>query len=384
MKPSNSNGHSHTPAPFLFSGVEEGEGNYVDTLPLRECSTGEVVIAEGTVNERIYWVEQGEFTVWKGPINDSSGVQVALLKKGDCFGEMSVLQGDPASASLIACEPSTLRELDLHELPEAGGVRAQVTHNLARTLVNRLTSTNKHLEQKHQAELATQLRLLDSLMVVGRIIVTVSIYVFLLPVAAWLKPVLPSDSLISFGFIILLTGVTWTFQKKSSLLPKVFGLTTAQWPRQIWRGVLWTLPWLALALVAKYGWVLLHPDTVQLFEPERAMTSATGIHWGQWALFLGIYCAFSFAQEYVRAVVQGALGFFYHNAGQSGKWRALLIANIVFAILHVHLSPIFAVLAFVAGILWGWIFQREQSYLSAATSHVLIGTWVVFILGVPY
>jgi hypothetical protein len=34
--------------------------------------------------------------------------------------------------------------------------------------------------------------------------------------------------------------------------------------------------------------------------------------------------------------------------------------------------------------LWGWIFQRERSYLAAATSHALTGVWVVFIVVVPY
>ena len=382
--PSDPHGWAHTASPLLFAGIQGGEDNFVATLPLRECAPGEVVIAEGTSNERIFWVADGEFAVWKGPINNPNGLQVAVLRKGECFGEMSVLQGTPASASLVARSPSTLRELDLPQLPEVGGVRAQVTHNLARTLVSRLSRTNEHLEQKHKSELATQLQLLESLMVVGRIIVTVSIYVFLLPVAAWLKPVLPSDSLISFGFIILLAGMTRTFQKKSSLAPEVFGLQTARSRHQIWQGVVWTLPWLALTLLAKYAWVVFHPDSARLFEPDRALNSALGMNWGQWVLFLSIYSAFSFAQEYVRAVVQRALSYFYKNAGRPDRWRAPLIANIVFAILHVHLSPIFAALAFVAGLLWAWIFQREQSFLAAATSHGLVGAWVVFVVGVPY
>jgi membrane protease YdiL (CAAX protease family) len=56
----------------------------------------------------------------------------------------------------------------------------------------------------------------------------------------------------------------------------------------------------------------------------------------------------------------------------------------VFAILHVHLSAVIAVPAFGAGLLWGWIFQREKSSLAAAASHAVAGVWVVFVVGIPY
>ena len=128
----------------------------------------------------------------------------------------------------------------------------------------------------------------------------------------------------------------------------------------------------------------MNPEAGRLFEPERALSAGGDMPWGQWSLFLCIYATLSFAQEYVRAVTQGGLAFFYRTAGHPDRWKALLIANIIFAILHVHLSPIFAVLAFGGGLIWGWIFQREQSYLATAVSHLLIGCWVVFVLGIPY
>lgn len=372
-----------TYAPFLFTGQDE-ETAMIARLPVRTCAAGEVVITEGSTNDRIYWVESGEFAVWKGPVNDPRGVQVALLKPGECFGEMSVLQNAPASASLVALSPAALRELRLSDLPEASGLRSQVMLNLARTLVGRLTTTNESLHAKHAAELAAHRRLLASLMMVGRILVTLSIYIFLLPVAEWLKPVLPSDSLISFGFIFLLTGMTWGFQRTSGLARSEFGLDFAGWAGQAWRGIRWTLPWLGLLLLAKAAWMQVHPGEARLFEPMRAMNPGAAPNWGLWALFALVFAALSFAQEYVRAVTQGALALFYRTAGEPDRWKSLLIANLVFAILHVHLSAVFAVLAFIAGLLWGWIFRREQSYLAAAASHAVAGVWAIFIIGLPY
>jgi membrane protease YdiL (CAAX protease family) len=164
----------------------------------------------------------------------------------------------------------------------------------------------------------------------------------------------------------------------------VFGFAWTDWRRQVWRGLLWTLPWLGVTLLLKYWLVLLHPDVTRLFEPHRAINSAGGMQWGLWCLLLAVYGAMSFAQEYVRTVTQGALHHFYQTVGRPDRWKSLLIANLIFAILHIHLGPVFAVMGFAAGLLWGWIFQREQSYLAAAASHVVLGIWVVFILGVPY
>lgn len=178
--------------------------------------------------------------------------------------------------------------------------------------------------------------------------------------------------------------MTWTYQRSSGLPRADFGLNFARWPRQVARGIMWTLPWLAVALLAKWFWIRTNPGEMRLFEPERAMNSALGMNWGQWAMFAVGYAVMSFAQEYVRAVVQGALALFYRAVREHERWKSLLIANLVFAILHVHLSAMFALLSFLAGLLWGWIFQRERSYLAAATSHALTGVWVVFVVGVPY
>lgn len=376
---------SMTPASPLFTGLPaDAVQSLLTSLPRRRATPGDVILREGAANGHLCLIEVGEVAVWKGPVEHPEGLQLTTLGAGECFGEMSALQSAPASATLVARTSVTYLEIPADRLPERDGVRSQVLLNLARSLVNRLALTNRSLESKHAAEMETQRRLLASLMMVGRILVTVSIYVFLLPIAAWLKPVLPSDSLISFGFIILLTGMTWGYTRRAGLPSAVFGLDFAGWPRQVWRGVLWTLPWLAAFALIKLAWVHFHPGTVRLFEPERAMNAAQGVNWALWAVFLLTYTAMSFAQEFVRAVVQGALGCFYRTAGRPDRWKSLLIANIVFAILHVHLSPVFAAMAFVSGLLWGWIFQREQSYLAAAASHALAGAWCVFIVGVPY
>ena len=371
--------------PDLFDRLNPDEAESLrDSLPLKRWPAGQTLLTAGQINDHIHLIESGEVEVWRGEIGSPEALLVTRLSGGETIGEMSAFENRTATATVVAKSAVTTRTFTPDDIPETGGIRSGVISSLASHLVSRLIKTNDHLQQKHDAERATQRQLLASLMMVGRILVTVSLYVFLLPIANQLKDVLPSDSIISFGFIIFLTGMTWAFQRGSALPKTVYGLDFTNWARQAWRGLLWSLPVMAAVVVIKWGWLQAHPGAGRLFEPERALAANQSMQWGQWLLFLGIYAVLSFAQEYVRAVTQGGLAFFYRTAGQPDRWKALLLANIIFAILHVHLSPVFAVLAFTGGLIWGWVFQRERSYLAAAVSHLAVGTWVVFIVGVAY
>lgn len=369
---------------FFQTQSQEEDAERFRNLPVRHCEAGEIILREGAPNKLIYCVDQGEFSVWKGPVNQPRGVELTVLQEGDYFGEMSVLNDRVASATLVANRSSTLREVDLEKLPISNGKRADIVHNLARTLVQRLDDTNRGLHEKHEAEQNAYQRLIASLMMVGRILIILSLYVFLLPIADWLKPILPSDSLVSFGFIIMLTAMTWNYQRTSGLPKAEFGLNFKNWPQQILIGLKRSVPWILFFVVLKFILISQSPANDQLIEPWRAMNSENEVAWDMWFLFALIYSGMSFAQEYVRVVVQGALNLFYRTAGQPDRWKSLLIANIVFSVLHVHLSPIFAVMAFFTGLIWGWIFQCEKSYLATAVAHAAMGLFGVFILGVPY
>ena len=63
-----------------------------------------------------------------------------------------------------------------------------------------------------------------------------------------------------------------------------------------------------------------------------------------------------------------------------------LIANIVtsgiFASIHIHLSPGFAFIVIVPSLLWGWLYSRHNTLVGPVVSHILIGWWAIFGLGI--
>jgi len=109
-----------------------------------EFATGETVIKEGAVQDRLYFVISGRLQVAVA----SAGSEIILgeLGPGDCFGEVSIFEPGPASATVRVLETAVLWHIDVlslqqyfEQLPEAGG---QLMTGIARLLCRRLRQAN--------------------------------------------------------------------------------------------------------------------------------------------------------------------------------------------------------------------------------------------------
>jgi ATP-binding cassette subfamily B protein len=91
------------------------------------CVEGQTIFEEGDPGDKLYFVDRGEVEVL---ISDSAGEErrVALLRDGDYFGEIALLEDVPRTATIRTRVPSTLLVLDrerfLDLLQAAPGLRA--------------------------------------------------------------------------------------------------------------------------------------------------------------------------------------------------------------------------------------------------------------------
>lgn len=108
----------------------------VPLLGSESYGAGEVIIAEGSPNDRIRFVIEGKVEVSKG------GVRLLELGEGDTFGEMELLDVMPAVATCRAVEPTRLATISnrgLHDIFHLDSrIFAIVIMNLARDLSRRL------------------------------------------------------------------------------------------------------------------------------------------------------------------------------------------------------------------------------------------------------
>lgn len=106
---------------------------------------GQVILAEGTSNPCLYAIAEGEAEVVKG----SGGHETLLgtLRVGDIFGEMGLVDGQPASATVRAVSPTRVWLYDEAAFKETLTHDPQLAKKVIDTLVARLRRTTDMLQQ---------------------------------------------------------------------------------------------------------------------------------------------------------------------------------------------------------------------------------------------
>ena len=366
----------------IFSGVSaEAAAATLQALPAQRFAAGETLLAENQPNSRVFLIEEGELEVWKGEPRRPRSVCVARLQPGECFGEMSAINSAPSSATVVAGSPVRVRVMALEDLPHEGNIKGLVTLNLARILVRRLSSANGEIQAKHQSEMNAMQRVAAASAFVSRMLTVLSLYMFSLPFVAMLIPLLPTETLVSFFFIVIFVWVVVNFmQAQPQVRVESWFMTLKDWPRQLWRALPWAVPPLLVFAAIKLSVMHARPE-VRFFDPMSAIGPNLPMDFPMWAGFAAGYTTLCFAQEFIRCAVQGTIGLI--NGPAAGPWKAILLSDVVFMSVHLHLGPAFAAQAFLGGLFFGYEFHKERSYLTVAITHSLVGVFAVFIAGIP-
>lgn len=113
-------------------------------LPRRSLEPGESLVAEGMDPVPLFVLVSGALEVQK------LGTQVAVLRDpGACIGEMSLLLGGPATADVLAIEPTVVAVVD--DASERLAADPAIAIALARRLATRLQHMTTYLvDLQHQ------------------------------------------------------------------------------------------------------------------------------------------------------------------------------------------------------------------------------------------
>jgi CRP-like cAMP-binding protein len=101
--------------PFLEDLTEEERLSVLQGLRLRSVEAGDIILTEGEAGQSLFLLTTGEVKVFA---RDPTGhnVRIGVLKEGDVFGEISVLQARPRTATITAAARGELLELDQESL----------------------------------------------------------------------------------------------------------------------------------------------------------------------------------------------------------------------------------------------------------------------------
>jgi CRP-like cAMP-binding protein len=116
-------------------------------MQLRRYQAGEVILRENDMGETAYIIERGRVEIAKAL--HGQNIHLAFVGVGGIFGEMSIIDDKPRSATVIAIEDTVVREIHRDELFHSLQTSPDMALNLLRQLFERLREGHVTILQYH-------------------------------------------------------------------------------------------------------------------------------------------------------------------------------------------------------------------------------------------
>lgn len=110
----------------------------------REYSAGDVIFCEFEDGNECFVIHSGEVSIIK--VSEETEKTLAVLKPGDIFGEMGVLEGKPRTATAFALTDVTVLALNMAGLQALVTSQPAFAANLGRILASRIVESYRHLQ----------------------------------------------------------------------------------------------------------------------------------------------------------------------------------------------------------------------------------------------
>ncbi len=106
---------------------------------------GEILFRENSYGDRLYIIVDGEVAIRKKEKSGEESTELALRRKGDIFGEMSLLDEEPRFATARAIKPTSVLELSKSDFVSMLNNHPLIAYQITKTLSSRLRQSDLHL-----------------------------------------------------------------------------------------------------------------------------------------------------------------------------------------------------------------------------------------------
>ena len=129
----------------LFQDLSDEDLILIEDLAVeKQVPKGTVVMVEGSIGDSLFTITSGRVKIFMGD-EDGREIILKILGPGDFFGEMSMIDRQPRSASVAALEPSTFKVLS-HEAFEQCVERApRIATMVMQALAKRLRDADRKI-----------------------------------------------------------------------------------------------------------------------------------------------------------------------------------------------------------------------------------------------
>ncbi|MFQ5776181.1 MAG: Crp/Fnr family transcriptional regulator [Kiloniellaceae bacterium] len=124
----------------IFEGLEEAERRRLEgRCQWRRYGPGESILERGGESREVLFIVQGAVNIVNYSLSGRE-VAYATLRTGECFGELSAIDGRPRSASVVAAEPTLVAVLRSEQFLDLLKQRAEITFRVLERLTNMVRS----------------------------------------------------------------------------------------------------------------------------------------------------------------------------------------------------------------------------------------------------
>ena len=372
----------------IFDGIPDDDLRKV--LPFFRVvftQSGQTLIEEGLDHGTdLYLILEGKLEVMKRTDTPSSvddhrfpeQFVIAQINAGDSIGELSFVKGEGRSASVKSLTNAMLlglSPLDLLRLEgQNPGMSSRIMKNMVGYVGDRLKRTSDNEVRALKLELQNSIEKSNANLFFSYVICLLCVYNVTLRLTATYATDVNGSSLVSALIVIVFSGVLYLMTRKSRLPLRKYGLTMRNWRPAVKESLAWSAIVIVGLIAAK--WTLIH--TVERYKDLTLFDFDLGRRYIVFNFLLyGLHCPI---QEFVaRGVLQSSLSRFFTSGNTT--LRAILVSNALFSAVHIHvMSGLLAIVVFVPGLLWGWLYSRHPTLIGVSISHLLIGWTALFFL----
>lgn len=141
----------------IFAAVKADD--LFDILPdlkMKKFDKNEIILEKGQTGRHLFVIYQGEVEVIQ-MFKDVESV-IGHIKSGDCFGEMSLLTGEPVSATIRASAPSAILMLERQAFRKLLETTPQMGLMFTKLLAQRIKNTNQRMSMVVASGMVGQLQ----------------------------------------------------------------------------------------------------------------------------------------------------------------------------------------------------------------------------------
>lgn len=341
-------------------------------LQFKTYETDEIIFNEHENSDQIYFLLNGEVEVLKTGEEQHKNFSIAKLGPTMAFGEMAFIDNVPRSSTIRTRKKSLVGILNPSSLQndskEIQNINRIILGNITKLNVDRLRVTG----QNYVKTLEEKIKEVSLRNEFGRFfIIVILIFGIGNGINEYLRSHHGMDTTtwkFTWVYLILILLPILYFVAKHHYPLSIFGVTLKHWQAAVSQGAALSLILLSLSL--GIYWLLVKEFN---FPPPK-YHSTLNYFFGFWML---PYFMHTYLQEFIaRGVIQTCLQRFFDD--QQGL-KAIFFTSLLFAIFHLHINAMAALITFVASIVFGLMYNYQKTLLGVSLLHWTLGLVGIYL-----